>query len=130
MGTTVNGFEELDAYKALSDFRIYVFKYLTTELLNQKDFGLADQIRRSSRSITENLAEGSGRFRFMDNYKFCSIARGELNETLEHPITAHDDGLRSDEILDNIHLRFQKASNLLNGSMAYLRRSAKASLNN
>lgn len=129
MGTSINGFEELDAYKALRDFRIYVSENVTAELLKQKDFGLADQIKRSSRSTTANLAEGYGRFHFMDNYKFCSIARGELNESLEHAITANDDKLISDEVLDNVRSHFQKASNLLNGYMAYLRRSSKAPLN-
>ena len=129
MEKTVNGFEELEAYKASREFRIYISKHVTSELLQQKDFGLADQIKRSSRSITANLAEGYGRFHFMDNYKFCSISRGELNETLEHAIAANDDGLISDEVLDNVRTRFQKASNILNGYMAYLRRSAKAPSN-
>ena len=43
--------------------------------------------------------EGHGRFHYLDNSKFCRNARGSCCEVLDHLITAHDEGLISDEVL-------------------------------
>jgi four helix bundle protein len=55
-------------------------------------YKLTDQLIRSSRSITANIAEGHGRFHYSDNSKFCRNARGSLLETKDHLITAFDEG--------------------------------------
>lgn len=39
------------------------------------------QVVRSADSIGANLAEGSGRGRYLDNKRFVRMARGSLNET-------------------------------------------------
>lgn len=129
MEKTIKSFEDLEAYKALRNFRIFISRNITPELIQQKEFDLADQIKRSSRATTANLAEGYGRFHYMDNHKFCSISRGELDESLEHAITAHDDALISEETLVQTRELFQGASNILNGYMPYLRRASKTLIN-
>lgn len=74
-------------------FRVYVFKEIIPLQLTSKEYNLADQVKRASRSITANIAEGYGRFHYLDNAKFCSIARGSLYESLEHCITANDENI-------------------------------------
>jgi len=49
-------------------------------------------MRRASRSVNHNIAEGYGRFPFQENIQFCRIARGSLFETLDHGIIALDEG--------------------------------------
>jgi len=90
---TTRTFEELEAWKAGREFRIFVFRSIVPVLLKSKEFDLCDQIKRASRSVTHNIAEGHGRFHFLDNCRFCSQARGSLNEVLDQLITCHDDSL-------------------------------------
>jgi four helix bundle protein len=48
-------------------------------------FALADQIRRASRSIPANIAEGYGRRKSTKDFKhFLSIALGSSNEMVVH----------------------------------------------
>ena len=63
-------FEELEAWKAGRELRIFVFQKIVPLLKEQREFSLSDQIKRASRSVTHNIAEGHGRYHFLDNYRF------------------------------------------------------------
>ena len=96
-------------------------------LPRNEQFELVSQLKRASRSVTANIAEGFGRFHFRDNYKFCSNARGSLFEVLDHLITANDDGFLDEEILLEGRALFESTRRLLSGYMSYLQRSANSS---
>src|SRR5688572_9906561 len=117
-------FEELDAWKAGREFRTFVFRRIVPVLRGLNEFDLINQIKRSSRSVTHNIAEGHGRFHFRDNYRFCSQARGSLNEALDQLITCHDDSLISEELLLEGRELFNRSLRILNGYMGWLKRSA------
>jgi four helix bundle protein len=119
-------FEELEAWKAGREFRIFVFRKIVPILKEKKEFDLCDQIKRASRSVTHNIAEGHGRYHFLDNYRFCSNARGSLNEVLDELITCNDDSLISEELYQTGREYFNKTLRILNGYMSWLKRSAKA----
>ncbi len=123
MSDEVKSFEDLKAYQACRDFRIAVIKDVVPKLVEQREFHLADQLKRSARSVTANMAEGYGRFHYADNAKFCSNARGSLCESLEHLITANDEGLLSPDLLQKLRSDYQTASMLLNGYISYLYRA-------
>ncbi len=65
----------------------------------------------------------------MDNAKFCSNFRGSCWETLDHLITAHDEGLISDTQLNQGKELVYKAIKLLNGYMNYLSKAGKRNSN-
>ena len=119
-------FEELEAWKAGRKLRIFVYRKIVPILREQKEFDLCDQIKRASRSVTHNIAEGHGRFHFLDNYRFCSQARGSLNEVLDQLITCDDDSLISKELYQTGRELFNTTLRILNGYMSWLKRSAKA----
>jgi four helix bundle protein len=119
-------FEELEAWKAGREFRIFVFRQIAPLLKKIHEYDLCDQIKRASRSVTHNIAEGHGRYHFLDNYRFCSNARGSLNEVLDQIITCHHDSLICDELYQTGREHFKKTLRILNGYMSWLKRSAKA----
>lgn len=86
-------FEDLEAWQAARALRIFVFRTIVPRLRELREFDLVDQIKRPSRSVTNNIAEGHGRYHFRDNYRFCSNARGSLSEPLDHLIICEDDAL-------------------------------------
>lgn len=61
---------------------------LAAEVPRVEAGGLADQLRRSSLSVSANIAEGNGRARTAQYRHFLSIARGSLNETESHLLAA------------------------------------------
>jgi len=74
---------------------------LTEALPKKEGFGFTSQIRRSSLSISANIAEAFGRKHILEKVNFYSIAKGSLTETQSHleygrRVRYVDDGLASE----------------------------------
>lgn len=126
MPETIHSFEDLECWKAAREFRLFIAKQVLPTLSQDEKYRLGDQVLRSARSITANIAEGYGRFHYLDNSKFCSNARGSCYEVLDHLIAAHDEGLIPDLLLTVGREKFERTKGLLNGYMAYLKRASHA----
>lgn len=118
-------FEDLECWKACRELRIFVARSFCHHLPKDERFRLSDQILRAARSTTANIAEGYGRFHYLDNAKFCSNSRGSCWEVVDHLITAHDEELIGDELLEQGRLLAANAIALLNGYISYLRRASR-----
>ena len=57
---------------------------LTSNLPKAEDYGLTSQIRRSSNSVSANIAEAFGRCTKKDKSYFYIVARGSSFETQNH----------------------------------------------
>lgn len=88
---------------------------------SEEKFRLADQIIRSSRSISTNIAEGHGRFTYKEQPSFCIISRGSLSETYGHLIDAFDCNYISAENLNYFKEKINEIERLLNGYISFLR---------
>ena len=119
-------FEDLECWKACRDLRRFVAKEIVPAIPKDERYRLNDQILRAARSTTANIAEGYGRFHYLDNAKFCSNSRGSCYEVLDHLISAHDEGLITTELLGKGRTLVTSAAKLLNGYMNYLKRASKS----
>jgi four helix bundle protein len=117
-------FEDLECWKACRELRVFVARAFFRALPKEERYRLGDQILRAARSTTANIAEGYGRFHYLDNAKFCSNARGSCWETIDHMLTAHDEELVSQDLLNEGRTIASKAITLLNGYISYLRKAA------
>lgn len=116
-----DNFENLEVWKECRNFRKAISK-LSKTFPNEEKYRLTDQIIRSSRSITANIAEGDGRYHYQENTQFCRQSRGSLKETLDHLIVALDEEYISEKQLDEIRIQYNLCVKLLNGYIAYLQK--------
>ncbi|MBS1503159.1 MAG: four helix bundle protein [Bacteroidetes bacterium] len=114
-------FTELETWRQARKIRMMIFQ-LVKEFPQEEKFRSADQLVRCSRSITNNIAEGHGRYHYKDNVKFCVIARGSLSETLDHMIIAKDEGIIADSTLDAFRKEFDQCLKLLNGYIHFIKK--------
>ena len=114
-------FTKLDIYKKCRIFRKEISKLTTASFPKEEKYLLKSQLKRASRSVTANIAEGHGRYYYKVNIKFCRMARGSLEETLEHLITAFDEEYISKEQLKETKLIYDDCIKLLNGYIRYLK---------
>ena len=89
--STLKSFEDLNCWKAGTEVRRFIMK-LIKKFPSEEKYALTDDMRRASRSVTHNIAEGFGRFHFKDNTRFCRYTKGSLTELVDQLITAQDEG--------------------------------------
>jgi len=119
----IRSFEDLDCWKACRELRLFVAREVIPTLSASEKHRLADQMLRAARSTTANIAEGYGRFHYLDNAKFCSNSRGSCWEVLDHLITGHDENLITPELLDKGRQLVHQAVKIVNGYMHYLKKA-------
>ncbi|MFC1927475.1 four helix bundle protein [Chloroflexota bacterium] len=85
----VKNFENLEVWQIGRDLVTKVYT-LTASLPQSEAFGLAAQIKRAALSVPANIAEGFGRYHYMDKARFYLNARGSLYELKSHLLIARD----------------------------------------
>lgn len=78
-------FEEMPVWQKAMELAVKVFN-LTESLPRKEDYSLTSQIRKSSLSVSGNIAEGFGRRHTKDKLNFYYHSRGSLAETKSHLI--------------------------------------------
>ena len=118
-------FRDLDVWKKCRDIRKKVWELCKT-LPAEEKFRLADQMIRSSRSATSNIAEGYGRFHYQENIQFCRQSRGSLYELIDHILVAEECEYLDKQQTENLIDEIKTTIRTLNGYIKYLK-SRKAS---
>jgi four helix bundle protein len=113
-------FDDLEVYKAAREFRKAMYT-MTRRLPDLEKYDLASQIRRASVSLTNNMAEGHGRYHYPDQIRFFLHSRGSLEELVDDLNVCLDENyVSSDEVAE----RKEEARSvlaLINGYLRYLR---------
>jgi four helix bundle protein len=120
---SIGGLEKLDVWCKARDFAVRIHKELLPLLPAEEKWSLNQQIRRSSQSIPANIAEGHGRFYFQENVRFCYIARGSLEETLNHIVYADKVGYISEALYKSLATDGENLNRLINGYIGFLKKS-------
>ena len=110
---TTFAFEKLEIWHLSIDFSVDIYR-ASKDFPSEEKFGVTNQIRRASNSVSANIAEGSSRLGNKDRAKFYQIAYSSLMEVLSFLILAN-----KLEFLDNgelVYLRekLERISNKLN----------------
>ncbi len=88
--------------------------------LFSKDFGLRDQIRRVSVSISSNIAEGFERQTTKEFIRFLYIAKASAGEVRSQLYLAYDIEYIEKGEFEKIKLQVNEVSKLLSGLLKYL----------
>ncbi|OYQ34410.1 four helix bundle protein [Flavobacterium cyanobacteriorum] len=114
-----SSFEDINSWqkaRALNK-RIYL---ITEETAFKRDFDLARQLRRSSVSISSNIAEGFERNTDKEFIHFLYIAKGSAGEVRSQFYLALDLNYISMEVFNELSTEISEISMLLSGFIKYL----------
>lgn len=120
---TVMNLDQLEVWVKAKNFAVAIYKEVVPQLPADEKWNLTQQLKRAAQSIAANIAEGHGRYHFLDNVRFCYIARGSLTEVQSHLTLAHDLGFVADETYEHITSEAESIGRQLNNYIAYLKRS-------
>lgn len=114
------GFEYLEFYQ--DSLKLLKAAYrLADDLPNHERYNLSTQMRRSACSILLNIAEGYGRYHYLERLRFLYIARGSLAETLSAFIIAENLGYCTKEQLSWVSQLKAQIEKKLNGYCRFIR---------
>ena len=113
-------FEDLEVYQVAREFRKAVYR-VAKRLPEEEKSGLASQIRRAAVSLTNNIAEGHGRFHFLEQIKFMLQACGSLEELLDDLNVCEDEAYLAAQESETLKQEGWRVHKLINGYIRFLR---------
>ncbi|HJZ50517.1 MAG TPA: four helix bundle protein [Roseiflexaceae bacterium] len=114
------GFENLEFYQ--DSLKLLKAAYrLAGEMPDYERYNLADQLRRAACSVALNIAEGYGRYHYLERLRFMYIARGSLAETCSAFIIAKTVGYCTEEQLRWVVELRERIERQLNGYCRFIR---------
>lgn len=121
----LKSFEELKCWQEAVLLRKSLKSFLE-KLPKFEEYRLKDQIIRCLRSVTNNIAEGYGRFNYQENIQFCRISRGSLFEIIDHLLVATEENYIEEKDFSIKKEHINKCLALLNGYINYLKKAKMA----
>ena len=118
-------FEQLVVYQESRTFRKRMYKL--AKLLPRYEFKLATQIRDASRSMTNCISEGYGRYTFKDRLHFFRESRASLLELVDDINICVDEAYFKVEHLETLRVDASNLHKRINGYIQYLEEQAKKS---
>src|SRR6266702_385820 len=90
-------------------------------LPESEKFGLSSQIRRASVSLTNNIAEGHGRYHYLEQLKFLFQSRGSLQELMDDLNVCEDERYLPESEVLVLQDQAREVQRLISGYARYLR---------
>ena len=111
-------FEKLEVWRKSLDFAAKVYR-TTSAFPSDERFGLTNQLRRASVSISSNLAEGSSRSSKPDYARFVELASGSLFEVVSQCHIAKQQEFLAITDFNSLYADAEELSRMLSGLRTY-----------
>ena len=113
--------DDFELYNLARAFRKKIYK-LIKQLPPEERRCLDPQMRRAIVSVTNNIAEGHGRWHYQENIQFCRISRGSVEEILDDINVCLDEGYGGRTYNGALKEDGYALIAKINGYIAYLRK--------
>lgn len=110
----IKSFTDLKVWQEGHQLVVLVYR-VTREFPKEETYSLVDQMRRSSCSVTSNIAEGFGRQGYKEKINFYYIAQGSLIELKNQILIAKDVGYLADDKVEQLVEQANNTHALLQG---------------
>ena len=120
--STIKRFEDIEAWQLSRELYKVIFRH-TCEGEFAKDYGLKDQIRRSTGSIMDNIAEGFERDGNREFIQFLSYSKGSSGEVKSQLYRALDSNYIDKTAFEELYNETDVIGNKLGTFIKYLKNS-------
>jgi four helix bundle protein len=117
----VYSFEDLEVYKLAREFSNKVSQ-LIKKLPKEEEYNLKGQMRRAKLSVTNNIAEGFGRYHYQENIQFCRQSRGSICELIDDFNECYANGYIDQTYQDQLKNEAYHLIKVLNSYIASIKR--------
>ena len=117
----IRSFEDLEVYKMARNLSDHVGQ-LIKKLPGVEEYNLKHQMRRAKLSMTNNIAEGFGRYHYQENIQFCRESRGSICELIDDFIEFYASGYTDENKTDELKSEAYHLIKCLNAYIASIKR--------
>lgn len=117
--STINKFEDLEIWKEARRLSFIIFQ-ISVETNLKHDFRFKEQIKSSSGSVMDNIAEGFERDGNIEFRQFLSIAKGSAGETRSQLYRAFDCGYINEKDFNQLKNDYERLSGKIKNFITYL----------
>ena len=121
MDDTRFGLDSFELYQHARQFRKKVYR-LIRQLPRDEKFCLDQQMRRAAVSVSNNIAEGHGRWHYQENIHFCRISRGSIDELIDDFNTCVDENYGESSLIQELQADAVSLIRRINSYIRYLKR--------
>ena len=118
----IERFEDLEIWKEARELCKFIYEITEKEPFC-KDYKFRDQIRSSSGSIMDNIAEGFERDGNKEFVQFLSVSKGSCGETRSQSYRAFDYQYITQDVLNELISRTIQLSKKISSLISYLKKS-------
>ncbi len=116
--------DDFELYRLAREFRKKVYRLIKL-LPSEEKYCLGSQMRRAAISVTNNIAEGHGRWHYQENMHYCRISRGSIEEILDDVNTCDDEKYGNPTLISELRSDAYALIHRVNAYIAYLRNSKR-----
>ena len=121
---SIRSFEDLNVYKMAREFSRRVGE-LIRKLPAHEEHNLKNQMRRAKLSMTNNIAEGFGRYHYQENIQFSRQSRGSICELIDDFNECHDNGYIPENERNELRTEAYQVMKVLNAYIASIKRQKR-----
>jgi four helix bundle protein len=118
----IESFEDLYVYQKAREFSRKIAE-VVKKLPEREKNKLKDQMTRARRSITNNIAEGYGRFHYQENIQYCRHSRGSICEIIDDLIECREEDYIDEKDYCSLKMEGYSLMKILNKYIAYLQKA-------
>jgi four helix bundle protein len=118
----IQRFEDIEAWKKARALTKLIYDASKVAPL-AKDFGLKDQMQRSSVSTMSNIAEGFERGGDQEFIQYLAMAKGSCGELRSQLYVALDQGYLSQTTFKGLYSNAEEINRMIAGFITYLQKS-------
>jgi four helix bundle protein len=120
----IESFEDLFVYQKAREFSRKIAELLK-ELPEKERNRLKDQMTRARRSVTNNIAEGYGRYHYQENIQYCRQSRGSICEIIDDLIECSEERYIDENKYRSLKDEAYSLMKILNNYISYLQKAKK-----
>jgi four helix bundle protein len=114
--------DDFELYRLARQFRKSAYRLLK-QFPPEEKYALAEQMRRGALSVSNNIAEGHGRWHYQQNIHYCRISRGSVDELIDDLNTCSDENYGDQRLVEELKVQAYDLIHRINSYIAYLRKS-------
>ena len=115
----IHSFTDLKAWQKAHQLTLEIYK-ITKDFPSEERYGLVDQMRRASISVSSNIAEGFSRHSTKEKQQFYHQALGSLTELQNQLLVARDVRYIANDVFQVLAILSVEVSKLIRSLLKYL----------